>query len=483
MRLDMLAPQMRFPLPSAATLISGLTADSRDVQPGYLFAALSGGRLDGQQFVDQALARGASAILSANNMRLDVPVVTSANPRLALAEMAGRFFEHQPDMVVCVTGTNGKTSVAGYVRQLWRALGHASAGLGTLGVEALGIAWPLAHTTPDPVTLHATLRDLAGHGVTHLVLEASSHGLAQYRLDGVRVAVAGFTNLTRDHLDYHAEEADYLAAKQRLFTEVLTDDGVAVISIADAAGKKIDEATRITGRRILTTGTAEADIYITAKAATAQGQMLSLAYQGKTFQFEVPLIGAFQTQNLEIALGMVLATGADIDALCAALSTLRGVRGRMQYIGRTATGAHVYIDYAHTPDALTQALDALRHHRLGGALHVVFGCGGDRDVGKRAQMGSIAATHAEHIYVTDDNPRSEDAAVIRAEIMTACPQAHNIAERGEAMAVAINAAQKDDIVLVAGKGHEQGQIVGATVLPFDDAAIAGQLIIDAGGEA
>lgn len=476
MRLDVLAPQMR-DSPHGGVLINGLTADSRAVQQGYLFAALHGEKLDGTQFVTDAVARGAAAVLAVENISgAQVPIVTAENPRLALAQMAGRFFEYQPDRVACVTGTNGKSSVAAYVRQLWQALGFKAACIGTLGVEGDGINWSLAHTTPEPIELHGILRDLAAHHISHLVVEASSHGLAQYRLDGVRVAVAGFTNLTRDHLDYHADEAAYLAAKQRLFTEVLAADGTAVVSVADKAGKAIAKAAGAAGRQVLTTGTEKTDLHIAVKEAHPQGQKLAVTYQSDRAEFDVSLIGAFQAQNLEIAFGIALAMGAEISALCAAAKELHGARGRMQYIGQTKTGAAVYVDYAHTPDALRHALTALREHGAGGETHVVFGCGGERDVGKRAQMGGIAAIHADNIYVTDDNPRGEDAAAIRETIIAAVPSAYNIEGRAEAIAAAITAAEKSDSVLIAGKGHEQGQIIGNEIVPFDDAEIARGLL-------
>ena len=511
MRLDTLLPDGLLtanilPPPIAETLICGLTADSRAVMPGYLFAALSGIQQDGRQFVGQAIERGAAAVLAtekackdiklSEDMQLDVPIICAANPRRAFAQMAGRFFEQQPDIVACVTGTNGKTSTVNYLRQLWQSQGYVAASLGTLGVEGQcaktqQIAWPLQLTTPEPVTLHATMRDLAAHQISHLAVEASSHGLAQYRLDGTRIMLAGFTNLSRDHFDYHADEKTYLAAKQRLFTELLDEEGTAIICVAQAAGQQIAKATSATGRRVFTTGTPKADLVIMAGTQHIQGQSFTATYQRNHYQFTAPLIGSFQAQNLEVAFGIALANGADIEALCAASSNLVGARGRMQYIGMSEKGAAIYVDYAHTPDALYHALMALRAHSEPnsepdsetGNLHIIFGCGGDRDKGKRKQMGAVAAQLCAHIYVTDDNPRTENAAAIRAEIMAACPQAHDIGQRAEAIATAIKAAENGDIILIAGKGHEQGQIINDEILPFDDAEMATKLIANNGAGA
>lgn len=480
MRLDALYPMAELSPKIGATQICGLTADSRDVMPGYLFAALPGVQADGAAFAADAVARGAAAVLAEKKLAVSVPVIETRNPRLTLAEMAGRFFASQPATIAAVTGTNGKTSVASYLRQLWQQLGHQAASIGTIGVEGDGFIWSVQHTTPDPITLHAALRDLTAHRVTHLALEASSHGLAQYRLDGVHVRFAGFTNLTRDHLDYHPDEAAYLAAKQRLFTDVLAPDGVAAINIATPAGAHIAAASRDAGRRVVTTGTQAADLFISVDAQTASGQTLRVAYQGHETTVSVALIGAFQAQNLEIAMALLLADGVEMGALCAAVETLRGARGRMQYVGQTAAGASVYVDYAHTPDALHHALAALRGHSDGAALHVVFGCGGDRDAGKRPQMGAAAA-QAEHVYVTDDNPRSEDPDRIRAAIMQAVPDAQNIGDRREAIGAALRAAGAGEIVLIAGKGHEQGQIIGDEVIAFDDVQMARDLMKPAGG--
>jgi len=481
--LDLTPADMRLP----DIDICGLTADSRAVAPGYMFAALPGVNHDGLAYAAQAQANGARAILAHAPCDADVPVFVSANARRDLAVMAARFFEVQPETIVAVTGTNGKSSTVGFMRALWQACGHDAASLGTLGVEAMradgtaiaGLASP-GHTTPEPVALHATLRDLVAANVGHLALEASSHGLAQYRLDGVQLKAAGFTNLSRDHLDYHESDADYLAAKMRLFTEVLAQDGTAVIDIASAAGQAVADAARGTGQRVITTGTAEADIFLAldARAPDAMEVVLTLAGDAaRPHRFRLPLIGDFQLQNIAIALGLALASGERVDVLLAALPNLQAAKGRMQQAGVTGAGATVYVDYAHTPDALENALTALRAHMTKTAhLHVVFGCGGDRDTGKRPLMGAVAAQCADRVIVTDDNPRGEDPALIRQAVLQACPEGVEIGDRAMAIETALADAGEGDVVLVAGKGHEQGQEIGDTILPFDDASVTAAII-------
>ena len=487
MRLDHLSPPHlanSAKIEAAATKqqVNGLTADSRAVQPGYLFAALRGVASDGHDFVEQAIANGAVAILADRPMVTSVPVLTSDNPRRDLALMAARFFELQPPFIAAITGTNGKTSTAGFVRQILAAAGHKSAAMGTLGIEADGYFDALAHTTPEPVRLHAALRDLVAHHVTHLAMEASSHGLAQHRLDGVKLAVAGFTNLSRDHMDYHASPEAYAAAKQRLFTEVLADDGVGVIAMTHAAGEAMAAAAEAAGRRVLPVGRPADSVHITIAGRSMTGLELEVQLNGESRTVSVPLIGDFQIENLAVALGIGQAFGLDDATLFDACHMLHAPRGRMQFIGRTQAGAAVYVDYAHTPDALANALQALRAHLpQGGGLAVMFGCGGDRDRGKRAEMGAQAATYADMIYVTDDNPRHEAAADIRAEILQACPAAQEIDDRKTAIETALAEAGAQDIVLLAGKGHESGQIIGDTILPFDDAKIAAAYLAAKGG--
>lgn len=472
MRLDRLAMTPLSDAQSGATEIQGLTADSRHVQPGYLFAALSGVQADGRAFVAQAVENGAAAILSESRDGLEadrVPVITSANPRRDLALMAARFFETQPSHIACVTGTNGKTSVATFLRQILSACGLKAASIGTLGVEADGYFESLHHTTPEPVRLHAALRDLTAHQVTHVAMEASSHGLAQYRLEGVKVRVAGFTNLSRDHLDYHSDFDDYRAAKARLFTELLDADGTAVIAMGHDAGAQMAEACAIAGRKVLPVGRPQDDVHVSIVARQTSGLDIEIGLCGETRQLALPLIGDFQTENLAVALGLALALGVTAADLFKAVAFCAAPCGRMQFVGRNAKGAAAYVDYAHTPDALENALDALRAHvPEGGRLLVMFGCGGNRDSGKRPEMGRVAAAKADAIIVTDDNPRHEDAAAIRAEILAACPKAQEVGDRKAAIEQILAMAEANDLVLLAGKGHEAGQIIGDTILPFDD---------------
>ena len=496
MRLEALAPELATPA-NGQIDICGLTADSRDVMPGYLFAALAGTHEDGASFIDQAIARGAHAVLADTTRSAaadlsaasNVAVLQSANPRRDLALMAGRFFETQPAHIAAVTGTNGKTSTALFLQQLLNACGHASASLGTLGVHSDTYHAPLVHTTPDPVTLGAALRDLSAHGISHVALEASSHGLAQYRLDGVHVSVAGFTNLSRDHLDYHGDEAAYFAAKQRLFTDVLDTAGIAVIPVNHAAGAHMAEAVEQTGRQVISVGDDAAMLHVRLLARQRDGLMVCARYGTDETEILLPLVGDFQLENLQVALGMALALQANSQderdlwaTLCQAATTLRAPDGRLQRAATTPNGAAIYVDYAHTPDALANALRALRAHMTPeGRLHLVFGCGGDRDAGKRPLMGEIAANLADGVVVTDDNPRHEDAASIRAAILAACPEAQEIAARGEAIAYALTQAEADDFVLVAGKGHETGQIIGDTILPFSDVMQVTQLVENMSG--
>ncbi len=463
---------------TATTAIRGLTCDSRRVEPGFLFAALPGTRTDGRAFIEDALVRGAAAVLAppgteigldrAASGRAPVAVIVDANPRRRFALMAARFFGRQPKVVAAVTGTNGKSSVAAFLRQIWMHLGRPAATLGTLGVQAPGIDAPGSLTTPDPVELHRTLARLAADGVDHLAMEASSHGLDQFRLDGVRIAAAAFTNLGRDHLDYHGSSAAYLAAKRRLFSDLVADGGAAVLN-ADAPERGMLAAAAKRGLRILTYGERGAEVRLVGAEALDDGQRLVLEVLGRERSVALPLVGRFQAMNALCALALAVATDCETDAAIAALERLKGVPGRVQRIARRDDGVAVYVDYAHTPDALAAVLDALRPHTVG-RLWVVFGCGGDRDAGKRPEMGRIAAERADRVVVTDDNPRSEDPALIRQQVRQACPAAVEIAGRGEAIAFAVAGLEPGDVLVVAGKGHETGQIVGDRVLPFDDAA-------------
>ncbi|MEQ8269166.1 MAG: UDP-N-acetylmuramoyl-L-alanyl-D-glutamate--2,6-diaminopimelate ligase [Parvibaculum sp.] len=452
-----------------ATEILGLTADSRAVKPGFLFAALPGTKFDGSRFIPQALEQGAAALLVPQGTKVEarVPVIAVGNPRRRLALMAARFFGKQPGIVAAVTGTNGKTSVATFVRQIWAALGVEAASLGTLGIESGKGARELGFTTPDPVALQAELAALADEGVTHLAMEASSHGLAQYRLDGVKLAAAGFTNITRDHMDYHTSFDDYLYAKLRLFGEVMGPGGVAVINADSPQFAEFEALSWARGHRVISVGRKGKSIFMAAARPTLRGQTLELVHDGRNYEVKLPLVGGFQASNALVAAGLAIGCGGAAEKVFAALEKLTGAKGRMEEAAHLARGASVYIDYAHTPDALDNVLQAIRPHTAG-KLSVVFGCGGDRDAGKRPLMGEIAAKLADAVYVTDDNPRSEEAAAIRAEIIKGCPGATEIGDRAQAIETAMRALGKGDVLVVAGKGHETGQIVRDKVIPFSD---------------
>jgi len=457
--------------------ITGITADSRTVEPGALFAALPGSRVHGATHVPAALAAGAAAVLTDRTgadqatdatAAAGVPLIVAEDPRQALAYAAALWFAAQPETAVAVTGTNGKTSVASFARQIWTALGHAAANLGTTGIEG-AYAAPLAHTTPDPVLLHRHLAAMARGGVTHLAMEASSHGLDQRRLDGVRLAAAGFTNLSQDHLDYHPDMEAYFQAKAGLFDRVLDNDGIVVANLDDAHGRRIADMAQARGQEVIGIGVAdEARLRIEAQRFDATGQDLRLSWQGTPRQVRLGLIGGFQGANVLVAAGLVIAAGEDPDLVFSTLPKLVTVRGRMQLVATRGNGAAVFVDYAHTPDALATALAALRPHVMG-RLMVVFGAGGDRDRGKRRLMGQAAAEHADAVIVTDDNPRTEPPDTIRAAIMQGCPGATEVGDRAEAILRGVDAVGPGDALLIAGKGHETGQIVGDDVYPFDDA--------------
>jgi UDP-N-acetylmuramoyl-L-alanyl-D-glutamate--2,6-diaminopimelate ligase len=456
--------------------ITGLAVDSRAVRSGFLFAALPGTAAHGAQFVPQALRQGASAILTdPEGARLaqealaasDAALVIAEDARAALAWAAALWFRDQPKTVVAVTGTNGKTSVATFTRQIWMALGHAAINIGTTGVEG---AWdaPSGHTTPEPITLHRLLADAAHAGVTHAAMEASSHGLDQRRLDGVRLTAAAFTNFTQDHLDYHGTFEAYFSAKAGLFDRVLSEDGVAVINANDPRGADMAEIAADRGQAVLRVGhAAECDLRIVGQRFDATGQDLRLRWQGEAHQVRLNLIGGFQAENVMLAAGLAIAVGDPPDSVFATLPRLTTVRGRMQLAGTRRNGASVFVDYAHTPDAVATALKALRPHVMG-RIVIVFGAGGDRDRGKRPLMGRAAAEHADVLFVTDDNPRGEDAASIRAAILAACPEANEVGDRAEAILRGVDALGPGDALLIAGKGHETGQTIAGNVYPFDD---------------
>ncbi|WPO44149.1 UDP-N-acetylmuramoyl-L-alanyl-D-glutamate--2,6-diaminopimelate ligase [Tardiphaga sp. 42S5] len=451
--------------------VTGLAVDSRAVKPGDLFFALAGAKTDGSRFIAQALASGAVAVAGDHKPDdLSVPFVRTPNPRLALALAASKFYPRQPAVIAAVTGTSGKTSVASFAREIWGRLGYASASIGTIGLVSPKRTVYGSLTTPDPISLHRQIDEITGEGVTHLALEASSHGLDQFRLDGVRVSAAGFTNLSRDHMDYHPDVAHYLSAKLRLFLNLVVDCGVAVIAADHEHSPQVIHAAQSRHLRLMKVGRkgdgAGEGIRLVDAAVEGFAQKLTLEHRGKTYAIRLPLVGEFQIENALVAAGLVIGTGGDVDATFAALEHLEGAKGRLEQVG-THNGAPVFVDYAHKPDALAKALQALRPYAKR-KLVVVFGAGGDRDAGKRPLMGEIAAENADSVIVTDDNPRSENPASIRAAILAAAKGATEIGDRAEAIRVAVEGLQPGDALLIAGKGHETGQIVGDRTLPFSD---------------
>ena len=457
--------------------VVGITADSRLVRPGWLFAALPGATVDGSSFVADAVGRGAAAVLGRPGLAVPggVPLVSSDNPRRDFALMAARFHAGQPRTIAAVTGTNGKTSVVAFTRQIWTRLGFEAASLGTLGLTAPHATRPGSLTTPDPVALHEDLAALAAAGVDHLAMEASSHGLSQHRLDGVHVTAGAFTNLTRDHLDYHGTMDSYFAAKKRLFTDVMPPGGAAVLNADVPQFAELRSICRAAGHRIIGYGRHGAELRLEQVIRSTHGQHLRLAVFGKPIEIDMKLVAEFQAMNALAALGLVLADGAAPEAAAALLATLEGVPGRLQQAAVRRNGAAVYVDYAHTPDALETILTALRPHATR-RLVVVFGCGGNRDAGKRPQMGAIAQRLADRVIVTDDNPRNEDAALIRRQILAACPDAREIGDRRAAIQAAVEGLADGDLLVIAGKGHERGQIVAGTVHPFDDLEVAREVV-------
>lgn len=470
MRLDELTAGTVDAPASANPEIHGLTADSRKVEPGFLFVALAGTKADGARFAADAVGRGAVAVVAGRDAdlgALTVPVLRSGEPRRALALAAARFYARQPATIVAVTGTSGKTSVAAFTRQIWAAAGRAAASIGTIGIVEPSGATYGSLTTPDPVDLARDLARLARDGVTHVALEASSHGLDQHRLDGVAIAAGGFTNLSRDHLDYHPSVAAYFDAKMRLFETLVPAGGPAVVDVDSPDGPRAVERIVAAGRRPFTVGRAGADLRLLAVEIAAGTQRLTIEAGGTRHQVVLPLLGTFQVSNALVAAGLAIVTGTPVATAIAALGNLVGAPGRLDRVGATPEGAPVFVDYSHKPDALEKVLEAVRPYTAG-RLVVVFGCGGDRDPGKRPIMGEIATRLADVAIVTDDNPRSEDPAEIRRQILAGAPGAIEIGDRGAAIAHAVGLLRAGDVLIVAGKGHETGQIVGKTVLPFSD---------------
>ena len=471
MRLsDVLPPEIIAPAQAGSIDVKGITAASSAVGPGWIFAALPGAKTDGARFIPDAIRRGASAIIVGQGKGIandgPVPMLCVNNPRRALALIAARFHPRQPEIAVAVTGTSGKTSVADFTRQIFSSLNRQAASLGTIGLIKPDGAIYGSLTTPDPVTLHATLDGLAGEGITHLAFEASSHGLDQNRLDGVRLKAAAFTNLGRDHMDYHPTVDDYFNAKLRLFTELLQPGQAAVINTDGAYAERVIAAAEARGLLVLTVGSKGKTLRRLSLKNQGFAQAMLVEAEGRTYDVALPLVGAYQAENALTAAGLAIAAGEDVNLVLAALQTLHGVPGRLEIIGE-AKGGLAIVDYAHKPEALAAALEACRPF-VSGKLISVFGCGGDRDKGKRPLMGQISATKADVTIVTDDNPRSEQPAAIRAEILAGAKGAQEIGDRAEAIRTAVAMMGKGDVVLVAGKGHEIGQIIGDRVIPFSD---------------
>ncbi|HAH09434.1 MAG TPA: UDP-N-acetylmuramoyl-L-alanyl-D-glutamate--2,6-diaminopimelate ligase [Alphaproteobacteria bacterium] len=466
--------------------ISGLSSDSRTVRHGDLFAALAGVKADGAAFLPQAFAKGAAAALVSYAHRGAVPegacVIADANPRSRLAQIAGRFFAHAPAFIAAVTGTNGKTSVANFLRQIWAHAGLKAASMGTVGAITPNGVLPLQHTTPDPIVLHQMMQTLSNQGISHVALEASSHGLDQSRLDGLEIAVAGFTNLTRDHLDYHATIEAYRAAKARLFAEVLAPGRTAVINNDSPEAQALLALCRARGQNVLTVGEARGSaLRLAQRQPEGLGQRLRLSWAGRDYDLLLPLAGGFQSSNVLVAAGMALASGTHPDGVFESLGSLKGAPGRLERVAVHPNGAAIYVDYAHTPDAIETAIAALRPH-TSGRLWIVFGCGGDRDPGKRPLMGA-AASAADEVIVTDDNPRSEDPSTIRKAALAGVTRpARDIGDRAQAIREAVAHLAAGDILIIAGKGHETGQTMGGQTRHFDDSEEARAAVAELGGQ-
>ena len=473
MRLrDLLGDDTRLEPRADAVEVKGLAVDSRAVKPGDLFFALAGTKTDGARFIQAAVAAGAVAIAGEQRPAGDLPVpfVVLSNPRRALALAAARFYPKQPATIAAVTGTSGKTSVAAFTRQIWQRLGHSSASIGTIGLVSDKRTVYGSLTTPDPIALHRQIDEITRDGVSHLAFEASSHGLDQYRLDGVRVSAGGFTNLSRDHMDYHRDVAHYLAAKMRLFRDLVPSGGAAVIAADHDCSDEVIAIAKARGLRLIAVGANGdgAGEGIRLIDATIEGfaQTLQIEHRGRKRAIKLPLVGAFQIENALVAAGLAIGTGSDAETVFDTLGTLEGAKGRLELVGER-NGAPIFVDYAHKPDALAKALQALRPYAKR-RLVVVFGAGGDRDAGKRPLMGAIAAENADRVIVTDDNPRSENPIAIRTAILAAAKGAQEIGDRAQAIRTAIDELEEGDALVVAGKGHEIGQIIGDKVLHFSD---------------
>lgn len=475
------------PAPEAGA-VSGLTVDSREVKPGYVFFAVKGAKLDGARFIQYAARQKAlaavctleGAVTALETGAAPLPLLVVDDPRASLAEAAARFVAAQPKKIAAITGTSGKTSTADFLRQIWELTGENAASFGTTGVKAPGLDLPGGLTTPDPVGLHRLLATLKEHGATHAAMEASSHGLDQHRLDGVRLTASALTNVARDHMDYHPTAAHYAAAKLRLFSDLTPPGSTVVANADDLVFPLVQQIAEARGHVLVPVGESEAanGIRVLSTRYDDAGQTVEIDWDG-AHSVHLPLIGAFQARNVLTAAALAVGCGSGKDAVLAALPKLQGVRGRMELVARRENGAAIYVDYAHKPDAMIAALRGIRPH-VRNRLHVVFGAGGDRDPGKRPLMGEAAAQHADTVIVTDDNPRSEDPATIRKAILSAAPEATEVGDRGEAILRAVDGLEEGDVLLIAGKGHETGQIVDGDVIPFDDAehARAAVLVLD-----
>ncbi len=451
--------------------VRGLSADSRKIEAGFVFAALPGSVVDGRDYIAKAIEQGAIGILVPDDFDVSsfpISFIKVADPRLALAKMAAAFYPAQPKTIVAVTGTNGKTSIASFVRQIWHKLAINGASLGTVGIDTLKGHIALQHTTPEPVQLHHLIDQITTEeGVTHLAIEASSHGLEQRRQDGLKIQAAGFTNITQDHLDYHGSMEEYFAQKLRLFSDLVQKDGTAVIDMDTQGAQTVYDTAQKAGLKLFTVGSHGKDLKLISSTIEGYAQNLELEADGQSYRVKLPLVGGFQVSNVLISAGLCIAQGADTAKVIAALEDIKGAKGRLELSGISAQNVPVFIDYAHTPDAISTALQALRPY-VKNKLVIVFGCGGDRDKAKRPLMGKAAIDNADKVYVTDDNPRSEQPEAIRADIMVATPNAIEVGDRAKAIAQAIAALETGDVLLVAGKGHETGQIIKGEVFPFSD---------------
>lgn len=459
-------------------MITNLSADSRTVKSGTLFAALPGTAADGRDYIEAAISNGAAAILTTKDVApVSVPLIAHDNPRWLYSQIAARLYPGQPETLVAMTGTNGKSSTVEFLRQIWAYAGHKSACFGTLGIMSEAGHKPLTHTTPDAVALHQTLSDLAKDGVTHAAMEASSHGLRQHRLDGAKVMAAGFSNLTQDHFDYHPDMDDYFQAKLRLFTELTPSDAPVVINVNDIYGQKLASLCQERGQDVMRVGWTGEHIHINEIMPRSAGQSLDLHILGERYKVELPLMGEFQALNAVCALGLALVTGVSRDKAVSALGQLTGVSGRLERAGVSAQGAPILVDFAHTEDGLDKLLRSVRPHTMGRII-LVFGCGGDRDPDKRSKMGAVAAHLADHVIVTDDNPRRENAALIRQAVLVGCAGAQEIADRRAAIAEGLRQLGKEDCLVIAGKGHEQGQIIGDITHLFSDVDVVKDLLLE-----